>query len=151
MNYATISRFGEDLLIYALIFGISGFLQLQSEKQLQAIATLSLEKQLSQAQLQALQMQMQPHFLFNTSNAITSLVAQGRNAEATKTLTYLNAILRTTLQRRAPEKVPFTEELRVIESYLAIQKVRFAIALKLRSKRLPRQRPASFRVSCCSR
>ncbi len=71
-------------------------------------------------------MQMEPHFLFNTLNAITSLMVLGRNKEAIKTMTHLNNILRTTLQRKSPEKVPFVEELRIVESYLAIQQVRFA-------------------------
>jgi LytS/YehU family sensor histidine kinase len=76
-------------------------------------------------------MQMEPHFLFNTLNAITSLVAQGRSAEAMKTLGHLHTILRSTLQRKAPEKVPFADELRVVESYLAIQQVRFAGRLQV--------------------
>ncbi len=82
-------------------------------------------------------MQMEPHFLFNTLNAITSLMAQGRNKEAIKTMTYLNNILRTTLQRKAPEKVPFSEELRVVESYLAIQQVRFAGRLEVKIDATP--------------
>jgi sensor histidine kinase YesM len=77
-------------------------------------------------------MQMEPHFLFNTLNALASLVAQGRNREASTTLEHIDTILRTTLQRRAPEKVPFAEELRVIESYLAIQQVRFAHRLQVK-------------------
>ena len=114
------------------MFGISGLLHQQSQRQHDAIQKLELEHQLSQAQLEALQMQMEPHFLFNTLNALTSLVAQGRNLEASKTLAHLNTILRTTLQRRAPEKVPFAEELHLIESYLAIQKVRFSDRLEIR-------------------
>ncbi len=98
---------------------------------------LEVERQLTQAQLQALQTQMEPHFLFNTMNAITSLVAQKRNEEATKVLGHLNTILRTTLQRRAPEKVAFAEELRVIESYLAIQQVRFANRLQVKIDATP--------------
>ena len=124
-------RFGIDLLIYALIYSFSGFLHSQSEAQRAIVLGLRLERQLSQAQLKALQMQMEPHFLFNTLNAITSLVAQGRNAEAMKTLAHLHTILRATLQRKAPEKVPFADELRVVESYLAIQQVRFAGRLQV--------------------
>jgi LytS/YehU family sensor histidine kinase len=112
-------------------------LHTQSQRQLDAMLKLELERQLSQAQLHALQMQMEPHFLFNTLNAITSLVAQGRNPEAMKTLSHLNTILRMTLQRRAPEKVPFVDELRVIESYLAIQKVRFADRLQVKVDATP--------------
>jgi sensor histidine kinase YesM len=124
-------RFGVDMLIYALIYSFSGFLHSQSEAQRAIVQGLSLERQLSQAQLKALQMQMEPHFLFNTLNAITSLVAQGRNPEAMKTLGHLHTILRATLQRKAPEKVPFADELRVVESYLAIQQVRFAGRLQI--------------------
>ncbi len=137
INYFVLSSFGADLMIYGFLFGVSGFLHTQSQRQLDAMLKLELEKQLSQAQLHALQMQMEPHFLFNTLNAITSLVAQGRNPEATKTLAHLNTILRTTLQRRAPEKVPFTEELRVIESYLAIQQVRFSDRLQVKIETTP--------------
>ena len=132
INYFVLSSFGTDLLIYGFIFGISGFLHAQTQRQADAILKLGLEKQLSEAQLQTLQAQMEPHFLFNTLNAITSFVAQGRNPEAMKTLAHLNTILRMTLQRRAPEKVPFTEELQIVESYLAIQQVRFADRLQVK-------------------
>ncbi len=131
LRVATPWRFGVDLLIYALIYSFSGFLHSQSEAQRAVILGLRLERQLSEAQLKALQMQMEPHFLFNTLNAITSLVAQGRNAEAMKTLGHLHTILRATLQRKAPERVPFSDELRVVESYLAIQQVRFAGRLQV--------------------
>lgn len=137
INYFVLSSFGSDLLIYGFVFGISGFLYMQSQRQLETMKKLELEKQLSQSQLKALQMQMEPHFLFNTLNAITSLVAQKRNPEAMETLGDLNTILRTTLSRRAPEKVPFAEELRVVESYLAIQKVRFADRLEVRIEASP--------------
>ena len=131
-DYLTLSSFGEDLIIYGFLFGFSGFLHLQEHRQRDALLKLQLEKQLSEAQLKALQMQMEPHFLFNTLNAITSLMTQGKNSEAMTTLAHLNTILRRTLERRAPEKVPFSEELRVIESYLAIQKVRFARRLEVK-------------------
>jgi LytS/YehU family sensor histidine kinase len=75
---------------------------------------------------------MEPHFLFNTLNAITSLMVQGRNKEAIRTMTHLSDFLRTTLQRKAPEKVPFAEELRIVENYLAIQQVRFAGRLEIK-------------------
>lgn len=137
LNYVSLPRFGADLVVYGFVFGISGFLHMQSQRQLQAMQTLELEKQLSQAQLQALQMQMEPHFLFNTLNAVTSLVAQGRNPEAMETLPHLNTILRNTLKRRAPVKVSFVEELRLIESYLAIQQVRFADRLEVSIETTP--------------
>lgn len=135
--YLDPNRFGVELLVYGCAFGLSALLLTQAQRQRDAMQTLTLERQLSQSQLKALQMQMEPHFLFNTMNALASLVAQGRNAEASKTLAHLNTILRATLQRRAPEKVPFTEELRVVESYLAIQQVRFTHRLQVKIETTP--------------
>lgn len=137
LNYESIRRFGVELVIYGFIFGVSGFLHSQAQRRKEQFSKVELERQLSQAQLKALQMQMEPHFLFNTLNAVTSLVAQARNEEAMKTLSHLNTILRVTLQRKAPEKVPFSEELRVVESYLAIQHVRFADRLQVKIEATP--------------
>ena len=127
----TPQRFGADLVIYALLYGFSGLMYAQSQAQQAIIQKLELERQLSQAQLHVLQMQLEPHFLFNTLNAVNSLVDLGRNKEASQTLAHLNTILRSALQRSAPEKVPFSEELRIIESYLTIQRVRFADRLQI--------------------
>jgi sensor histidine kinase YesM len=82
-------------------------------------------------------MQIEPHFLFNTLNAVTTLVELGRNEEASETLAHLNTILRKTLQRNAPEKIPFAQELQVVESYLAIQQMRFADRLRIKIETTP--------------
>jgi len=137
LGVTSVERFGVDLVIYGFIYGISCLLYSRFQTRQAIIQKLEVERQLTQAQLKALQMQMEPHFLFNTLNAITSLVAQKRNPEAMKTLVHLDTILRTTLQRRAPEKVPFVEELRVVESYLAIQQVRFADRLQVKIETTP--------------
>lgn len=130
-------HFGVEVVLYGFIYGVCAFLHSRMQTQHALIQKLKVERQLTQAQLKALQAQMEPHFLFNTLNALASLVAQGRNMEASKTLAHLDTILRTTLRRRAPEKVPFAEELRVIESYLAIQKVRFADRLQVKIEATP--------------
>jgi sensor histidine kinase YesM len=130
-------RFGVDVIIYGFICGICAFLHSRMQTQHALIQKLEIERQLTQAQLKALQMQMEPHFLFNTLNAITSLMVQGKNKEAIRTMAHLSEILRTTLQRKAPEKVPFVEELRIVESYLAIQQVRFAGRLSVKIDATP--------------
>ncbi|MGO9324689.1 MAG: sensor histidine kinase [Terracidiphilus sp.] len=130
-------RYEIDIVVYSCIYGFAGFLFAQAQAQRAAVQKLDLERKLSEAQLQALQAQIEPHFLFNTLNAITSLVAQGRNQEAMNTLAHLNTILRMSLQRKAPEKVPFAEELGVVESYLAIQQVRFAGRLQVKIDATP--------------
>ena len=137
LDYLTLARFGFELLLYGFVLGFSGLLHVQSQAQRDAMRSLELEKQLSQAQLKALQMQLEPHFLFNTLNAVTTLVELGRNQEASETLAHLNTILRTTLQRNTPEKIPFAQELQVLESYLAIQQVRFADRLRVQFHTTP--------------
>jgi hypothetical protein len=125
------NRFGIEILLYGLVFAITGIIQFQFRAQREAIRALELERQLSAAQLQALQMQLEPHFLFNTLNAITTLVELGRQRQAAEMLSHLNAILKTTLQRTAPEKVPLSQELEIVENYLAIEQARFADRLRL--------------------
>ena len=126
-----INRFGIEILLYGFVFGITGIIQFQFRAQREAIHSLELERQLSAAHLHALQMQLEPHFLFNTLNAITTLVELDRKQQAAEMLTHLNAILKTTLRRSAPEKVPLAQELEIVENYLAIEQVRFADRLRL--------------------
>jgi hypothetical protein len=125
------NRFGIEILLYGFVFGIVGVLQYRMRAQKDAMHALELQQQLSEAHLRALQMQLEPHFLFNTLNAITALVELGRQKQATEMLRHLNAILKSTLQRNTPEKVPLSQELEIVESYLAIEQVRFADRLRL--------------------
>ena len=129
-----VNRFGMELLIYGFVFGIAGIAQFQIRAQREAMKSLELQKQLSAAHLRALQMQLEPHFLFNTLNAITTLVEFGRQKEAAEMLAHLNAILKSTLKRATPEKVPLSQEMELVENYLAIEQVRFADRLRIEIK-----------------
>ena len=129
-----INRFGIEILIYGFVFGLIGIIQSQIRAQRDAMHSLELQRQLSAAHLRALQMQLEPHFLFNTLNAITTLVELGRQKEASEMLFHLNAILKSTLQRSTPEKVPLSQELEIVENYLAIEQVRFADRLRVEIK-----------------
>lgn len=129
-----INRFGMEVLLYGFVFGIAGIVQFQIRAQRDAMKSLELQKQLSAAHLRALQMQLEPHFLFNTLNAITTLVELGRSEEAVEMLSHLNVLLKSTLSRTTPEKVPLWEELEVMENYLAIEQVRFADRMRIEIK-----------------
>jgi sensor histidine kinase YesM len=130
----SVNRFGIEILIYGFVLGMIGIVQFQLRAQRDAMRSLELEKQLSEAQLRALQMQLEPHFLFNTLNAITTLVELGRQEEAAEMLGHLNAILKSTLKRTTPQKVPLSQELEVVENYLAIEQIRFADRLRIEIK-----------------
>ncbi|MGB3269371.1 MAG: histidine kinase [Rhodanobacter sp.] len=83
-----------------------------------------LETQLAQAQLQALRMQLQPHFLFNTLNAISAL-ALADPLQARLMIARLSDFLRLTLEERHAPQVPLSRELEFLTCYLGIQQVRF--------------------------
>lgn len=127
----TINRLGMEVVLYACACGMVATVLSQVRSQWENLKSIELQRQLAAAQLQALQSQMEPHFLFNTLNTIASLVDLGRNHEASEMLSHLDFILRRTLHQRTPGKIPFHEELRVVEGYLAIQKTRFSDRLKV--------------------
>ena len=84
-----------------------------------------------EARLQALRFQIQPHLLFNTLNAISTLVAEQRNAEASRMLARLADFFRQTLATPDRNEVPLRDELKFVESYLAIEQIRFGDRLAL--------------------
>jgi two-component system LytT family sensor kinase len=90
-----------------------------------------LETQLAQAQLDALKMQLQPHFLFNTLNTISVLMREDADA-ANRTLVRLSSFLRATLESTKENEVSLKQELDYLESYLKIEEVRFQDRLTVR-------------------
>ena len=86
----------------------------------------ALETQVVQARLGALKMQLQPHFLFNTLNAVVSLVQARRGREAEDTLAHLSDLLRWVLDDSEHQEVPLSRELEYARLYLAVETVRFA-------------------------
>lgn len=94
------------------------------------VRAAELQSQLASAQLGALKAQLQPHFLFNTLNAIMSLVRQGRNAEAETMLGRLADLLRFLLEDSHAHEVPLGRELEHLRLYLAIEEVRFQDRLR---------------------
>lgn len=83
-----------------------------------------LETQLIQSQLQTLRVQLQPHFLFNTLNAISAL-ALADPLQARLMIARLSDFLRLTLEERHAQQVPLARELEFLQCYLDIQQVRF--------------------------
>ncbi|HJQ38159.1 MAG TPA: histidine kinase [Thermoanaerobaculia bacterium] len=91
-----------------------------------------LERSLASARLHALELQIQPHFLFNTLNAISSLVRGKQNAEAVEVVAGLSDLLRYTLDHAEEQRVALEEEAAILKRYLDIQHVRFADRLDVR-------------------
>ncbi|EKE76618.1 sensor histidine kinase [Gallaecimonas xiamenensis] len=110
-----------------LYFGIKYYrmLQLMNEKALKAANAAQ------QAQLRALRYQLNPHFLFNTLNAISTLVMVKENDTANRMVTGLADFLRYSLENDPIRRVPLEQEVRAMERYLAIEQVRFSDRLKV--------------------
>jgi len=97
------------------------------EKEVEAI---SLKAQLSQAQLQALKTQLQPHFLFNVLNTITSYV-YAQPETAVQMIARLSDLLRTSLHEPLAPEIPLEKEVAFVQNYLDIEKIRFADRLNV--------------------
>ena len=98
------------------------YFQKNQQKKLREI---QLESQLVQAQLQALKMQLQPHFLFNSLNTIASLIRQKESDTAVSMLSDLSDLLRLTLIQKDKQVVSLEQELNFIQRYLALERQRF--------------------------
>jgi two-component sensor histidine kinase len=104
-----------------LYFGIKYYLQLQEQTQ----QTLKATSAAHQAQLKMLRYQLNPHFLFNTLNAISTLILDGKNDTANQAVSRLSDFLRYTLDNDPMSRVTLGSELSAIDLYLEIEKVRF--------------------------
>jgi two-component system, LytTR family, sensor kinase len=85
-----------------------------------------LETQIAQARLGALKAQLQPHFLFNTLNAIVVLVRQQKGRQAEETLARFSDLLRAVLADMDAQEVPLARELEYLRLYLSIEQLRFS-------------------------
>jgi signal transduction histidine kinase len=92
--------------------------------------TSELQARLAEAELAALKMQLQPHFLFNTLNAISVLMTEDVD-KANQMLVRLSELLRITLDGSGRQQVPLKQELEFLERYLDIERIRFADRLEV--------------------
>ena len=94
------------------------------------VAAAQLETQLATAHLQALRMQLNPHFLFNALHSAAMLTMIDPDG-AHRVLVQLSALLRTTLDRSSAAEVPLAEEIDFVDRYLAIERIRFQDRLRV--------------------
>lgn len=110
-----------------LYFGVRYYESLQSER----VATLKAASLAQEAQLKMLRYQLNPHFLFNTLNAISTLILDNRNRTANCVVTGLSEFLRYTLDQDPMKKVTVAQEVDALNLYLNIEKMRFGERLIL--------------------
>ena len=123
----SVSAFWVMLSWSALYFGIKYYLLMQEERQ----RSLKAMNMAHEAQLKMLRYQLNPHFLFNTLNAISTLVLDGNNSLANVMVTRLSRFLRYSLDNDPMLRVTVAEEIEALQLYLDIEKVRFDERLRL--------------------
>jgi two-component system LytT family sensor kinase len=129
------NKFSNGLLSFVVLYGsilLATYL-LESRERLarQQTESARLNEQLSKAQLNALRRQIEPHFLFNTLNAIAGLVREKKDDAAVNMIAGLSDFLRRVINDSDRQQVPLGEELDFTQKYLDIQKERFAERLQV--------------------
>ncbi|KPJ96601.1 MAG: hypothetical protein AMS18_00635 [Gemmatimonas sp. SG8_17] len=131
MAYASY-QLSSNLLAYSAIAGVAHALDYYRRYRERELATTRLSEQLAQAQIRALRMQLNPHFLFNAMNSIAMLVRHQQRDEAVRTIAGLSDLLRYVLEDTREVEVPLRQELDFVERYLAIEQVRFQDRLEVK-------------------
>src|SRR4029079_6182791 len=127
---ALLSRLLGDAFIYAAVLGVATTLGYHRRLRERELRAANLEAQLALAQVQALKMQVHPHFLFNTLHAVTVLIREDP-AAATRVVTRLGDLLRLTLSRATTAQVSFRRELEILTLYLEVERTRFHDRLEI--------------------
>ena len=133
------------LMTYLFLIGLTYALAYRRESEARALNTSQLETRLVEAQLQALQRQLHPHFLFNTLNTVSGLIRTDPDAADTM-IDRLGDLLRMTLHKSGIQEVSLKEELDVLEKYVEIERTRFGnrltIDMQVQSEALDAQVPS---------
>jgi signal transduction histidine kinase len=119
-----------NVFSYAAVVGIAHAVRYHRLAVERSARAAELERQLLQARLQALEMQIHPHFLFNTLNSVASLIRAKEDQAAIRMLVGLSDLLRLALKHRDAQEVPLGEELDFVRRYLEVEGIRFADRLR---------------------
>jgi two-component sensor histidine kinase len=114
------------LLLMGLAYGLENLRRLRDRD----VQAAQLGERLAQARLEALKMQIQPHFLFNTLHTISELIHEDPDA-AERMLTRLGDLLRLTVDNAQSHEVSLAQEMEFLEAYLEIQRTRFSDRLEV--------------------
>lgn len=131
-----------SILIYMGVVGIKSAYNYYQKYRERQLRTSQLEARLAQSRLQVLKMQLHPHFLFNTLNAISELLHRDPDA-AEHMITDLSDLLRMALENLEVQEIPLKQELEFLRKYLEIEQMRFQDRLKVEMDIAPETLDAS--------
>jgi sensor histidine kinase YesM len=135
--YNTFGMFPLDFLTYSGFFAVSFSIdyyyrnrQRTEEAMRLQLETAQLQSDLARAELAALRGQLHPHFLFNSFNALATLVRQQKNEQAVEIIAQLSELLRMAIDRGGLHEIPLHQELEFIRRYLDIERLRYGEKLR---------------------
>lgn len=114
------------VLLYGFVLTIDYALESRQRMARQQMESARLSEQLHKAQLEALRRQIEPHFMYNSLNAISGLVRDNRNGAAVEMIVALSEFLRGAAVESNQAQVALEEEVRYLQQYLQIEKARLA-------------------------
>jgi two-component system LytT family sensor kinase len=114
-----------EWILYCLVLGAVLAFEFRRRYHERALLAAQLERSLADARLHALELQLQPHFLFNTLNAIATLVRNSGKEQAVTMIAGLADLLRYSLDHAGRQRVALAEEIGMLERYLEIENARF--------------------------
>ncbi len=133
MTYRYPMEFSNDVMVYAVAAGFIYVWRQMRRQQRLALDAARLRQQLAQTQLENLRLQLQPHFLFNALNAISSVMYEDPRAADTM-ITRLSEFLRLTLAAADRPETTVENELRMTASYIDVMRARFEHGLRLEQR-----------------
>lgn len=119
------------VLVYALIVGVAHAADYGVRSRARETALAQTRAELAETRLAGLRSQLRPHFFFNALHTLGMLWRLGRGREAQETLERLSYLMRSVLEHEARDTVSLEEEVMLVESYLAVEQVRFGDRLSV--------------------
>jgi two-component system LytT family sensor kinase len=125
-----IHEFHPALLDAFIVLGIACAIRIRDEASENAVNSARLEAQFAHAQMLVLRSQMQPHFLFNALNSISSMIRRAPE-KAESMILHLSSLLRLSIESSTDPEVPLSTEIDFARRYVTIQQIRFADRLRV--------------------
>jgi signal transduction histidine kinase len=130
LRYRLAMEYLKQAIGHSAVVGVTTLVTLRRGARAREVRAAELERELVEAKLQALQMQLEPHFLFNALNLVSSCIRVDA-CRAETMLAQLSDFLRATLRAGSAQEVRLEQELTVVSAYLEIMKARFADRLRV--------------------
>jgi LytS/YehU family sensor histidine kinase len=131
------SQFATDVLVFAVLIVLGRTIAVSDRARRLELRESKLEAALAWAQLEALRLEIQPHFLFNTLNSIAALIRQRANDSALDMLLGLSSMMRSTIDRPPAHVTPLATEVEFVRQYLELQAARYGDRLSVQIRIAP--------------